>query len=189
MPHGPMPFLYDNPIQPHSVLGTIPSQNIPWLSPVLNIPRPFVCGSRMVEISAEIAPCIRTLGLWGECDASTVMLPVQAFKPNPLWVTALQLCYTREKSVSGTVSLPPTPFGATPVALTHTIVELIIGEADQPQCIERSRVSYSILARHPIISKLSTVSIRSKPGYRCVFHVQLPFCKHACGGQMPRDPV
>lgn len=122
MPHGPMPFLYDNPIQPHSVLGTIPSQNIPWLSPVLNIPRPFVCGSRMVEISAEIAPCIRTLGLWGECDASTVMLPVQAFKPNPLWVTALQLCYTREKSVSGTVSLPPTPFGATPVALTHTCV-------------------------------------------------------------------
>jgi hypothetical protein len=62
---GPMPFLYDNPIQPHSVLGTIPSQNIPWLSPVLNIPRPFVCGSRMVEISAEIAPCIRTLGLGG----------------------------------------------------------------------------------------------------------------------------
>ena len=28
-----------------------------------------------------------------------------------------------------------------------SIVELIIGEADQPQCIDRSRVSYSILAR------------------------------------------
>lgn len=76
-PHGPMPFSYDNPIQPHLVLGTISSQNIPWLSPVLNILRPFVCG-RTVEISAESAQCIRTLDLWGECDAmSTSFYPVK----------------------------------------------------------------------------------------------------------------